>query len=139
MKKKDIDLPIGKHTKLKNRQKMIDFLVIYSNNYGNLTKSLKDANISRDKILRQRRVNDVFRQKMDEIDEELLDIAEAALMRRIEDGDTQAIMFFLKTKGKNRGYTQKVDVEVTQTKFVEIQFEELESKVINYEQPKRIQ
>jgi hypothetical protein len=41
--------------------------------------------------------------------ETALDVAESALMRRIEQGDTSAIRFFLETKGKHRGYTRRVE------------------------------
>src|SRR5687767_1182287 len=41
--------------------------------------------------------------------ETALAVAESALMRRIEQGDTSAIRFFLETKGKHRGYTRRIE------------------------------
>jgi len=43
----------------------------------------------------------------------VLDFAESALYKQIKDGDTTAIIFFLKTRGKTRGYTQDPTVQVT--------------------------
>ena len=40
-----------------------------------------------------------------------LDFVESALYRRVQDGDTTAIIFYLKTKGKKRGYGQNVTVD----------------------------
>lgn len=40
-----------------------------------------------------------------------LDFAESALLKRINKGDTIAIIFYLKTKGKHRGYTEKIELD----------------------------
>lgn len=45
--------------------------------------------------------------------EELLDLAEEGLMKRVREHDLRAIIFVLKTKGKDRGYTTYVDVGAT--------------------------
>jgi hypothetical protein len=40
-------------------------------------------------------------------EQEMLDTAELALYSKINAGDAKSIMFFLKTKGKRRGYTER--------------------------------
>ena len=45
--------------------------------------------------------------------ENLKDIAEHELARNITQGNMTAIMFFLKTKAKDRGYVEKVEQEHT--------------------------
>ncbi len=47
----------------------------------------------------------------DEVDS-TLDKVEAVFTKACLGGDIQACMFYLKTKGKNRGYTEKVEQEV---------------------------
>lgn len=42
--------------------------------------------------------------------ESVLDLAESKLIENIQDNDNTAIIFYLKTKGKARGYTEKVEV-----------------------------
>jgi len=47
-----------------------------------------------------------FKTKVDELQELALDFAENSLMRQIKDDNTAATIFFLKTKGKKRGYVE---------------------------------
>lgn len=56
-----------------------------------------------------------FKQAVDEINEGAVDFAETALYNRIEKGDTTAIIFYLKTKGKKRGYVEKTEIDLNPT------------------------
>lgn len=50
------------------------------------------------------------REALEEEREVLLDAAEQALFRAVERGKLKAIIFALKTLGKDRGYTTRIDV-----------------------------
>lgn len=43
---------------------------------------------------------------MRDVDEGLIDLSESRLMQAINDGNLTAIIFYLKTKGKSRGYIE---------------------------------
>ena len=46
-----------------------------------------------------------------EIREQTLDLAETKLVQAIGDGNMTAIIFYLKTKGRDRGYTERRELE----------------------------
>ena len=46
-----------------------------------------------------------------EVVEQIIDLAESRLVDPINNGNLTAIMFYIKTKGKHRGYTERHQVE----------------------------
>jgi len=50
------------------------------------------------------------RQAVDEAKESMLDFAEGKLYQAIHEGNMTAIIFYLKTKGKARGYIERAEV-----------------------------
>jgi hypothetical protein len=50
------------------------------------------------------------------INERTLDFAESHLHKLIQDGNPAATIFFLKTKGKKRGYIERQEIEVQEKK-----------------------
>ena len=45
-----------------------------------------------------------YKKEIEEANEENLDLAESALLEKIKKGNTRAIIFLLRTRGKDRGY-----------------------------------
>ena len=52
-------------------------------------------------------------EKISDADEALIDFTESKLMNNIEQGDNTCIIFFLKTKGRKRGYIERMESQVT--------------------------
>jgi hypothetical protein len=55
---------------------------------------------------------------IDQAREELVDLAELSLRRKIVEGEGWAVMATLKTLGKKRGYVEKQEIEVSNTEIV---------------------
>ena len=54
-----------------------------------------------------------LRKVKEEIEESYLDLAESKLMKKINEGDNGSIFFYLKCKGKKRGYIENQRLELT--------------------------
>lgn len=51
-----------------------------------------------------------FAKAVEDIEDVTLDFVEGKLLQNVKDNDTQSILFYLKTKGKRRGYTERTEV-----------------------------
>lgn len=51
-----------------------------------------------------------FKQRVDEMHESQVDFVESKLLQRIREGSDASIIFYLKSKGKERGYGNNIDV-----------------------------
>lgn len=72
---------------------------------GNVSEACKRAGTDRRQYYRWRRTDAEFAAEADDIREQMTDRAEAQLMKLIEQGNANATMFYLKTRGKFRGYS----------------------------------
>jgi len=119
----------------KDKEKLLDSLKECS---GIVTFACEKVGLSRQTFYRWYREDADFKERADAINELQIDIAEASLLKKIQKGDTTAIIFYLKTKGKSRGYTERkeivapdgVGVQVTSKDFDVSKLSEEERKVL---------
>ena len=97
----------------KKQQKLIkqNFLTALEKSAGIITPACQAVGISRESIRKWRKDDADFDRAIAEVNETALDFAETALMKNIQAGDTQAIKFYLSTKGRDRGYSEKTTIE----------------------------
>lgn len=93
------------------KEKRDAFLRAFKKRAGMATYACKDVGIDFTTYQAWRKKYPAFDTECDRIvNEDCGDFVESALMKRIEKGDTTAIIFYCKTKLKNRGYTERTEL-----------------------------
>ena len=82
---------------------------------GIVTTACKTVDISRETHYRWMRDDADYNAAVDSTADIALDFAESKLHKSIENGSDTATIFYLKTKGKKRGYIERTEVEATVT------------------------
>lgn len=84
---------------------------------ANLLFCSEKLGINRTTIYHWRKADPIFSDRIDTICKQqrgsIVDLAETKFVKKIQEEDTQCIIFALKTLGKNRGYVEKVETELT--------------------------
>lgn len=90
-------------------KKKATFLLAFELSAGNVSMACKKAKISRNTYYRWCNEDPDFKEACWEVDESMLDLAESQLKKKIKEGTSDTLLiFYLKTKGKDRGYIEKV-------------------------------
>jgi len=80
---------------------------------GVVTTACKIVDCNRSTFYKYYNNDSNFRESVDELQNMTLDFAESQLHKQIKKGNTTATIFYLKTKGKKRGYIERREVEMT--------------------------
>ena len=98
----------GNSTKRDNTAQRIIEAIKHSD--GLLTDAAKKAHVGYTTLWRYTKDYSSVEQAVKEAKETMLDFAESKLYGKIRDGDNTAIIFFLKTQGKARGYIERQEL-----------------------------
>ena len=104
-------------------KKKKDFLVSLKKNNGNISVACIAANIGRQTYYDWIEKDNGFKQDCENVQEALIDLAECKLIENIEGNENTAIIFYLKTKGKKRGYIEKQEIDTNIRPIKDIDFE----------------
>ena len=88
-----------------------NFLNAFDKSAANISKACEKAGICRQTYYDWMEKDKKFAQAVEEINEKMIDFAESMLKKNIAAGDNTATIFFLKTKGKKRGYVERQEVD----------------------------
>ena len=77
---------------------------------GIVTPACSEVGISRNQFYIYYKTDEVFRKAVDDINEVTLDFAENQLLKKIKEGSERSILFYMKYRGKNRGYNDTLEI-----------------------------
>lgn len=93
----------------KNQQKVLPFL---EKSLGIVTTAFKNAGFNRSMHYEWLENSPAYRKAVEAIEDITIDFVESKLQEQINDGNVVATIFFLKTKGRKRGYIEKIETDV---------------------------
>lgn len=91
-------------------EKKINFLKALNASMGIISDACRAAGISRQTFYNWQKKDEEFATKVHEVSESQKDFVEGKLLSNIKAGDTTSIIFYLKTKCKDRGYSEKMPI-----------------------------
>lgn len=97
-------------------QRKEQMLTALEKSLGVVSSACKSANVGRTQFYSWLKSDNEFKAKVRELESIALDFAESHLHKLIQEGNPQATIFFLKTKGKRRGYVEKQEIEIIEKK-----------------------
>jgi hypothetical protein len=99
----------GNNTATKRIRKA-NMLKALEQSMGIVTTAAKMVGLDRDVHYKWMREDQKYKEAVQSLEGAALDFAESKLLKQIEGGDTTAIIFYLKTKGKGRGYVERQEL-----------------------------
>lgn len=107
-----------------SKAKLKQVVEIFKKKGCNITAACAAANISRQTFHLYYTTDKEFKQMVEDAKESLIDFAESKLIELIDKGDVSSIQFFLRTKGKDRGYDTSSTVNLKGNVGVRTQLDE---------------
>lgn len=93
-------------TTLKKEQ----FLEVLEKKMGIISQATKAMGIDRTTPYRWMVEDEAFKDAVEELQNVILDFTEGKLYELVQDKNPTAVIFLLKTKGKNRGYVERTEI-----------------------------
>ena len=98
-----------KTNKIEHTKKAI--LEALEKSLGVVTTACKQVGVGRTTFYEYLNKDENFANEVADIQNIALDFAESQLHKQIQDGNTSATIFYLKTKGKKRGYVERQEIQ----------------------------
>lgn len=111
------------------------FVEALNKTFGIVAQACKIVGVDRTTYYKWREKDEEFRKACDEVNEYVGDFVESKIIKKIDEGDTTMIIFYAKTKLKNRGYTERTEVTGADGKDLYASWtdEELEKRIAELE------
>jgi len=99
-----------------NTPKKEQMLEALEKSLGIVSTACKMVDVGRTTHYEWMKSDEEYKKAVDSIQDSVLDFAESHLYKLVKEGNPAATIFFLKTKGKKRGYIERQEIEVTEKK-----------------------
>jgi hypothetical protein len=106
-------------TDTEKRKKL--FLEALDKSLANISKACHLSGVARATVYKWINDDPDFSKAISDMNEVVLDFVEAQLFKQIQEGNATAIIFFLKTRGKKRGYVERQEITGADSERVVIQ------------------
>lgn len=93
---------------MEDKSKMINAL---QDSLGIVTMAAKKINIARSTHYLWMKDDPEYRQQVEDIQDLTLDFVESQLHKQIQNGEVASTIFYMKTKGKKRGYIERSEID----------------------------
>ena len=80
---------------------------------GVVTTACKQTGVNRSTFYEWYNKDEDFKKEVDSIGDIAVDFAESQLHKQIQDGNSTSTIFYLKCKGKKRGYVERTELSLT--------------------------
>lgn len=104
---------MAKAKSISNTTKKRVLITALEKTLGVVTQACQIANVARSTFYKWYQEDEAFKAKVDDMENIALDFVESKLHKQIEDGTPSSTIFYLKTKGKKRGYVERVEHDLT--------------------------
>ena len=101
-----------------HKKAMLDSL---EKSLGVVTTACKSVGISRQTHYQWMQEDEEYKKAVEDLNDVAIDFAESQLHKQIKDGNSTATIFYLKTKGKKRGYIERQEVHKVGEKVFQIE------------------
>ena len=100
-----------------------NFLEAYQMTFGNIGESCRAVKIHRQTFYLWKKDDPEFKAAIDAMEprEDFKDFIEAALRKKIKEGDTACVIFAAKTQVKDRGYIERNEVVLSSDEPIEVE------------------
>jgi hypothetical protein len=120
---------MSKHNVDGRKKKLLKAL---ENNLGLITQACIEAGVKRERYYHYYNNDPEFKRQVDEIVEIQGDFVEGQFFNKIREGSEKSILFYLRYRGRSRGYTDAIDITSGGEKIVsEIKLIEIKGKSDN--------
>lgn len=104
----------SENTKIKKAM----FLKKIADALGNISLACIGANIHRRTYYYWIETDEEFKKDVEIVNEKNIDFAESQLLKNIKSGKEQSLLFYLRTKGRSRGYAERQEKGLDNEKIV---------------------